>query len=61
MVDLMIKYGQKVYAKMIEGGEFIDTGNKLEYLKAQLKYGVKDPSIGYEFKKYLKSFVKDLK
>lgn len=60
MVDLMIKYGQKVYAKMIEGGEFIDTGNKLEYLKAQLKYGVKDPDIGPDFEKYLKTFVKGL-
>ena len=56
LVDAIIKLKKKrqVYAKIIEG-KFHDTGSKLNWLKTNVEYGLKDPEIKAEFKKFLKS------
>lgn len=56
LVDAIIKLMKKrpVYAKIIEG-KFHDTGSKLNWLKTNVEYGLKDPEIKAEFKKFLKS------
>jgi len=43
------------YAIEIKGGRYYDCGDKLGYLKTSVDYGLKDPDIKKEFKKYLKS------
>lgn len=39
----------------IKNGKYYDTGNKLEYLKTVVEFGMKHPEIGDEFKKYLQN------
>lgn len=46
---------EPVYARVIENGQYYDTGNKLEYLKTVVEFGLKHKETGKEFKKYLKS------
>ncbi len=55
VVEAAIKKGVKVIAKQIKGGEYMDTGNKLSYLKTVVKFGLKDKQIGDLFKNYIKS------
>jgi UTP--glucose-1-phosphate uridylyltransferase len=54
-LKLMIKDGKRVLAAEIKGGKYYDTGNKLEYLKTVVEFGLKHPDINGEFLKYLKS------
>jgi len=49
-----IKKNHKIYAREIENGKYYDTGNKLEYLKANVDFGLQREDINGEFKKYLK-------
>lgn len=44
-----------VYACEIINGKYYDTGNKLEYLKTNIDFGLKDPEISQGLKKYLKN------
>lgn len=46
---------QDVYAVEIQNGKYYDTGNKLEYLKTVVDFGLKHPDIGSDFAEYLKS------
>ncbi|MBI3232289.1 MAG: UTP--glucose-1-phosphate uridylyltransferase GalU [Candidatus Doudnabacteria bacterium] len=48
---------QDVYAVEIKNGKYYDTGNKLEYLKAVVEFGLKHE----ELKKEFGEFLKDLK
>jgi UTP--glucose-1-phosphate uridylyltransferase len=50
---------QSVYAYEFEGKRY-DCGSKLGYLQATVEYGLKHPSLGPDFKAYLKEFVKTL-
>jgi len=50
---------QAVYAYEFEGKRY-DCGNKLGYLQATVEYGLKHPSLGPDFKAYLKEFVATL-
>ena len=50
----MIKQGHPVYGKIVKG-EFIDCNNPLEWIKSNIKMGLKDPKIKTELKKYLKA------
>lgn len=43
--DIMLAGGQPIYGQKIHG-EWLDTGNKFNFLKATLKIGLKDPEIG---------------
>jgi UTP--glucose-1-phosphate uridylyltransferase len=44
----------EVHAVEIEDGKYYDTGNKLEYLKTVVEFGLKHPEINGEFKEFLK-------
>lgn len=54
-VNILRKEGKDAYAVEIKGGKYYDTGNKLEYLKANVDFGLKREDMGEEFKNYLKS------
>jgi UTP--glucose-1-phosphate uridylyltransferase len=46
---------QEVYAVEIENGKYYDTGNKLEYLKAVVEFGLMHEELKNEFGEYLKN------
>src|SRR5277367_1119551 len=50
---------EAVYAFEFEGKRY-DCGSKLGYLQATVEYGLKHPSLGSEFSKYLKELVPKL-
>lgn len=50
----MINQGVDVYAIELQNAKYRDTGNKLEYLKTVVEYGLKHPEFGEDFKEYLK-------
>lgn len=50
----MIDDGEPVYAIEIKDAVYHDTGNKLEYLKTVVEYGLKHEEFGEDFKKFLK-------
>ena len=51
----MLENNRPLYGKKIEG-EWLDTGDKLNFIKATLKLGIKNN----EIKDDLKKFIKDL-
>jgi len=53
MVQQMIDDGFSYYAREIEGAKFYDTGDKLEYLKTMIDFGLKHKSLSKELKDYL--------
>ena len=56
-VDNMIKKGLDVHALEIKDAVYRDTGNKLEYLKTVVDYGLKHPDFGEKFQEFLKTKV----
>lgn len=58
--DEMIEQGKPLYGKKIEG-EWLDTGNKLNFIKATLKFAIKDKEIGSAVTKMIKELKEDLK
>ncbi len=46
---------QDVYAVEIKDGTYYDTGNKLEYMKTVVAFGLKHPEIGEDFRAFLKN------
>lgn len=55
IVQEMIKDGFDFYAREIQKGKFYDTGNKLEYLKTTIDFGLKHPELGPELRRYIDS------
>jgi len=55
--DLMLKNNRAVYGKKLEG-EWLDIGNKFNFIKASLKLGLKDPEIKEDLKKLIKELGK---
>lgn len=51
----MINDGHKFYAKEVTDGAFYDTGNKLEYLKTVVDFGLKHPELGSPLLDYIKN------
>ena len=51
--DLMLDNKKPLYGKKIEG-EWLDTGNKFNFVKATLKFALKDKEIGADVKKLIK-------
>jgi UTP--glucose-1-phosphate uridylyltransferase len=49
-----IEQGEPIYACEIADGKFYDTGNKLEYLKTVVDFGLKNDELGADFKAYLR-------
>jgi UTP--glucose-1-phosphate uridylyltransferase len=56
-LKLMLKDGKHVLAVEIMNGKYYDTGNKLEYMKTQVEFALKDPSVSGDFKDYLKKLI----
>lgn len=54
-IDALIKTGYPVYACEIKNGRYYDTGNKLEYLKANIDFGLRRKDLAPGLKKYLNS------
>ena len=55
-----LKRNHKLYACEVQGGKYYDTGNKLEYLKANIDFGLKREDINGEFKDYIKKIAQNL-
>lgn len=55
--DKMLAAGRPIYGRKITG-EWLDTGNKLNFIKATLKFGLKDKEIGADLKKLIKELGK---
>lgn len=58
-LKLMLEDGKSVIAAEMENGRYFDTGNKLEYMKTVVEFGLKHPEINGDFKDFLKEL--DLK
>lgn len=54
-LKLMLEDGKHVLAVEIKDGKYYDTGNKLEYMKTQVEFALRDPSMNGEFRQFLKS------
>ncbi|PIR73670.1 MAG: UTP--glucose-1-phosphate uridylyltransferase [Candidatus Moranbacteria bacterium CG10_big_fil_rev_8_21_14_0_10_35_21] len=52
--DIMLAQKRPIYGKELEG-EWLDTGNKLNFLKASIKLGLKHPEIGKKLKEFIKN------
>jgi len=56
IVDAITEYvrrGGDFYVKEVEGGEWLTTGDPLNYMKASLKYAVERDDIGEEIKNFM--------
>lgn len=53
-LKLMLNDKKHILAAEIKGGKYYDTGNKLEYLKTVIEFGLKHPDISEDFREYLK-------
>lgn len=51
--------GMPVYAVVIEGAKYYDTGNKLEYMKTVVDFAIQHPDIREEFTAYLRSILNE--
>lgn len=56
VIEPMIKDGHPVYGAIIKGKRY-DTGDKLEYLKTVVDFGLEHEELGPEFKAYLSSLL----
>lgn len=52
--DLMLGKGLPLYGRMLEG-EWLDTGDKFNFLKTTVHFGLKHPEVGEKLREYLKS------
>jgi UTP--glucose-1-phosphate uridylyltransferase len=53
-IDQLLKL-ERVLACEIKNGVYYDTGNKFEYLKTVIEFGLKHPDLNGDFRKYLKT------
>ncbi len=54
-VNKLLAQGKPLYAKEIQNGKYYDCGNKLEYMKANIEFGLKDQELGKDFAEYIKN------
>lgn len=54
-MQMMIDDGKQLLAYRVQNGKYYDTGNKLDYLKTVVDFGLKNPEIGPAFAKYINS------
>ncbi|MCX6764000.1 MAG: UTP--glucose-1-phosphate uridylyltransferase GalU [Candidatus Moranbacteria bacterium] len=52
--EIMLKNNRPLYGRELEG-EWLDTGDKFNFIKASIKLGLKHPEIGERLKKFLKT------
>jgi len=53
-LKLMLTDKKRMVAAEIKGGKYYDTGNKLEYMKTVVEFGLKHPDINGKFRQFLK-------
>jgi len=53
-INELIRNNFPVYGCEIKNGKYYDTGNKIEYLKTVVEFGLSHPDFSKEFKEYLK-------
>ena len=53
-LKLMLEDGKRIVACEIKDGKYYDTGNKLEYMKTVVEFGLNHPDINGPFKEFLK-------
>ena len=53
-IDELREGGQRILACEIKGGKYYDTGNKIEYMKTVVEFGLRHPDINGAFREYLK-------
>ncbi len=53
-INQLIKKGFPFYGCKIKNGKYYDAGNKLEYLKTLVEFGLNHPNLSHDFKEYLK-------
>lgn len=54
IMQQMINDGHKFFAREIQDGTYYDTGDKLEYLKTTIDFGLKHPELGPSLAEHLK-------
>ncbi len=54
-LNVLLEQNKKAFALEIKNGKFYDTGNKLEYLKAVVEFGLMHEDLRQEFGRYLKN------
>ena len=54
-VNKLLAQGKPLYAKEIQNGKYYDCGNKLEYMKANIEFGLKDQELGKDLSEYIKN------
>lgn len=52
-VNILLEQKKKCYAMEIKNGKFYDTGNKLEYLKTVVEFGLKHEDLKEDFQEFL--------
>lgn len=57
-LDIFLKGNKAVYGKLLEG-KWLDTGDKLGFLKATVNYALKHEKLSEEFRNYLKEAILD--
>jgi UTP--glucose-1-phosphate uridylyltransferase len=55
IMQSMIDDGHSFYGFEIKGGKYYDTGDKLEYLKTVVDFGLEHPDLGEDLLKYLRA------
>jgi UTP--glucose-1-phosphate uridylyltransferase len=58
IMQQMIDDGFGVYAREITNGKYYDTGDKLEYLKTVIDFGLDHPKLGPDLREHLKTHLK---
>ena len=54
ILQQMIADGHDIYARKVENGQYYDTGDKLEYLKTMIDFGLADPGLGQDLERYVR-------
>ncbi len=57
--DVLLGQGKALYGRKLEG-EWLDTGNKFNFIKATIKIGLKNEEVGERLKKLITQIAKDL-
>ena len=57
--DILLEKKRPIYGVKLKG-EWLDTGNKFNFLKANVKLALKDEEIKKDFKKFIKDLGKTL-
>jgi UTP--glucose-1-phosphate uridylyltransferase len=59
-INVLLEQNKACYALEIKDGKFYDCGNKLEYLKAVVEFGLRHDDLRKDFAKYLSKLQKEL-